>query len=782
MGPCTSIAIDKRAVLTDVEVESDWESLLSCAACYDPVDGTSLPQSVRGNSKACTSGSVAPTTAITTAVRGENRVWRDRLASTKALLSVGTEAACREALASIEAFLCHVAEVELVATARGATTEDCAKATVLEEVSTQECRLCAQAAVLLLRTSTQQQTSQWRRSQISGMLIPSLTVCEACSAHAQGLQGPLISAGVLALLIPLLLTDSLKPPNVVLILERVLQIVCNLTPLITPQVHEQMPSLVAAILPLTVEVSSGRLSELAGRAIRLMARDEDTRAIVVSAGAIKTLATCCVRACSDGLCPHLAEEAVRALGNIALSDSFMPTIVGSGCTQSLLRLVARHTASPTRDAAFATLSTLSECPEARRIIVAEGGVSHVVAALMAPAISYSTRRAAGWVLVSISVDPELGHLVAVQGALDGLSACAQSEDLRLQEEAAWALANLSSVAANADAMTNSNVAFTLTTLLARSGRIPKVCLQTMWALANLAAHDAMKRRLAENGLVPQLTDLLGHWLEKVSENVQQPSPDAKRKAEPDAETGLLVSTIQQTLRVLANLAGEATNRTPISGVDGAGMALVIKAASTAHDVITEFAIRVLVNLTPENELAHLFVQLDGIQVLTAALARSDAPRVQQVASRLAINLSLSEEQALITDGVLQVLVELFDPRHGSLVQKHAAQVLCNLSAASFQNKMAIVKCGALRKLGRLIEHGRGSDEMLAASEAVMRQLAAALTPTSRRAMMQASMLSSHTVNGRETRALHRTSTHAATRVHRRHGPSPLAIFRAGADP
>jgi len=416
--------------------------------------------------------------------------------------------------------------------------------------------------------------------------------------------------------------------------------------------------------------------------------------------------------------------------------------------------------------------------------VAEGGITHVNAVLAELSMPHSMRRAAGWVLVSISVDPELGHLVAAQ-SLDGLSAYAQSEDPRLQEEAAWALANLSSIAANADVMATSCVVATLTDLLDRSGRISKVCLQSMWALANLAANDAMKRCIADHGVVAKLTDLLRYWLVRYNEMSHQSLACADSDAEPEVETDLLLSTIQQTLRVLTNLAGEPTTRTLIAGVDGAGMALLLKAASTPHDAISEFAIRTLVNLTPDKELARLFVHLDGVQILIAALGRRDAPRLQQVASRLAVNVSLSQEQALAADGILSLLVELLETRHGAMVQKHAAQVLCNLSEASFQNKMKIVKCGALSKLGQLMSYGAASDDIVAASEAVLCQLAATLTPTSRRAMMQASMRSPHVIDGKQTLALHRTApvTQAANRrVQRRHGPSPLAIFRAGAGP
>ena len=96
-------------------------------------------------------------------------------------------------------------------------------------------------------------------------------------------------------------------------------------------------------------------------------------------------------------------------------------------------------------------------------------------------------------------------------------------------------------------------------------------------------------------------------------------------------------------------------------------------------------------------------------------------------------------------------------------------------------KMAIVKSGALRRLNRLInaKDGATSKEVQKTASEVMQALGAVLTPTSRRALVQAVMMPPTGVDSIESRAARRAAggrAGAATAWPRR--SSPLAMMQS----
>ena len=162
--------------------------------------------------------------------------------------------------------------------------------------------------------------------------------------------------------------------------------------------------------------------------------------------------------------------------------------------------------------------------------------------------SEQQRKAAGWMLVSLSVDPHLSETVVAQGALPGLVEYIRSPDARLQEEAAWALANLSALSSNAAPMAQAGAHHVLIDILKKGPDI-KVAMQAIWTLANLAVNDALKRTIGQAGAASVLLDHLESCL-------NCPAQDDDRETSTNA--------MVQATRAIANLAVDASNRPRIS--------------------------------------------------------------------------------------------------------------------------------------------------------------------------------------------------------------------------
>ena len=189
------------------------------------------------------------------------------------------------------------------------------------------------------------------------------------------------------------------------------------------------------------------------------------------------------------------------------------------------------------------------------------------------------------------------------GVLPGIVAYSSSMNERLREEAAWALANLSAISLNAHAMAEPLVITTLLDLVRTGGAQPRVCMQAVWAVANLAVHDYLKRTLVEHGAVEILMEQIRLHLnerEGHSAGVSEPATDDSIE--------LLNSTLQQSVRAVANLAVEAGNRAHVAAGDGLG--IVLRATSLSSFLpLKEVSARCLVHLSFDTHTLQRFIQV-----------------------------------------------------------------------------------------------------------------------------------------------------------------------------
>ena len=364
--------------------------------------------------------------------------------------------------------------------------------------------------------------------------------------------------------------------------------------------------------------------------------------------------------------------------------------------------------------------------------------------------------------MSIAVDPDLGEDAVEAGALPGLVAYASSDDDRLREEAAWALANLSSVPSNAAAMAEPSVLSALLTLVGTGGAQPKVGMQAVWAVANLAVHEPLKRSLGEQGAVTALMEQIelrlggGDVSMSSGENGGSPTGAAIEPARvvlPGGAAGQRTTTRRRrtsrathcSSRCARSPTSPSTRRTArASSPPAPTAATVVRAASVGgFAALKEVSARCLVNLSFDTITVSRFVEMGGIDVVCDKLILQDegSAKIQQEAVLIALNVSTRMPQALVADHHLEALMGLLQPEFTAPeVQERVTRLLYNLSGDGMPSKLALFKHGALNRLHTLVAHADVTESVRAAATEVLQVLGSVLTPTSRRALVQASLL------------------------------------------
>jgi len=500
--------------------------------------------------------------------------------------------------------------------------------------------------------------------------------------------------------------------------------------------QEGLPALIVALASLLKPPTPMTLSELAAKSLRALTEaNEHTRAAFITTPiALSNIA----RACTASDRPLMVVEVVGALVALCASESHELILTDAGTVRALLSVCAANRAAPSTEApsslcattgkttvqlALKGLSILSESAAVRRALIEEGAVQQFVSILLSHAPESDAYQSAGWVLVSLAVDPDLGERAIQAGALRGILSYGSANCERLREEAAWALANLSATGTNATAMAELSVLNVLVMLVSTSADEPKVAMQAVWAVANLAVHAPLKRPLVEVGMVEALmvqTELC------LGRDLSDSGPDEVR------------NTVQQCVRAIANLAAEPDNRARITA--GEGVSTILRAASVpGFGSLKEVAARCLVNLSCDTASAARLVEVGGVAVLiNELLLSSHPPRVQVEAMLCALNLSTRVPAALVANNgaYLLSLVSVLDPGRDPALFELGAYLLSNLAEASPQIKVALFKSGALSKLHWLVEQRGVPERARKMAVEVIRALLTVLTPTSRRAVAQ----------------------------------------------
>ena len=672
-----------------------------------------------------------------------------------------------------------------------------------DRIGETEWRLCAQCLVLLLRLGLQDAKLQHTHSKLAGALKSTAS----CASHAI-LQSPLLAAGLLSALVPLIAapasaaasapaaasalatsktdsplphrpaaTDGVEPQALI---ETTLRITISLAPATRAREHDSVGPLISALAKLLPPPAPDAVRLLAASALRtLVTQDESTRCAVVSTPpALANLVHASEPASSEPPSP-LVEEAVRALCEVAGGEAAHEVeLTNAGAIRLFLRIAAGNgskdeaaAATPESESgnselailSLEALANLADCAIARRAVVNDADGIRMLSSHLIRNACERSYKSAGWVLVSIAVDPDLGEDAVEAGALPGLVAYASSVDDRLREEAAWALANLSSVPSNAAAMAEPSVLSALLTLVGTGGAQPKVGMQAVWAVANLAVHEPLKRSLGEQGAVTALMEQIelrlggGDVSMSSGENGGSPTGAAIEPArvvlpggssgteDDDAEAeDLARNTLQQSMRAIANLAVDTQNRPRILAAGADGLATVVRAASVGgFAALKEVSARCLVNLSFDTITVSRFVEMGGIDVVCDKLILQDegSAKIQQEAVLIALNVSTRMPQALVADHHLEALMGLLQPEFTAPeVQERVTRLLYNLSGDGMPSKLALFKHGALNRLHTLVAHADVTESVRAAATEVLQVLGSVLTPTSRRALVQASLL------------------------------------------
>lgn len=699
-------------------------------------------------------------------------LWGKRLASTKALLAIGSSAACAEAMYYITSFAADLRVQEKTSSLQSSEA-------IIGEV---ECRLCAQSVVRLLHLARQEAGSANR--------VATASTCATCAAMHQ-LQQPLLTAGLLDALSSLLTVTSECANDTAearamarAVRDAVLRTACSITPEIGPPHHVAVSTFSTALSTLLRATTSEAHSLLAARALHSMiSGDELTREAVCSTpAALEGL----VHASKGTERASVVTVSVRALGALAAREAHDVALTKAGAISALLHAL-RESARPrtrndkpqqqddpqqvseederakTASVALDALANLADSEIARSVMVDLQAIQLLVPMLVADGPE-NVKLSAGWIVVSLAVDPNLGERSVQMGALRGIVAYGARESEREREEAAWALANLSAASANATAMSDASVIETLITL-ARSGRrVPKACMQAVWAMANLAVHSGLKCEFAKRGAVEILLELVRQYLlhidhehehelcEKMVGGGGNPRNDTTAsgdglQCEDDATSEmreLVHHTLQQSMRALANLAGHPENLVRIASGDG--LSTVIRAASIKVAELQEVSARCLACLCSEITTAQRFVDLGGMKLLAELLA-PEAPGarcVRHEAMLIALNLSTRQPQAVFADAVLGRILRLLttpehEPHHFSvepLALERVANVIANLSAVGPIGKAALLKHNALGHLQALVRRTDVEEHVQETATDVIKQLVTVLTPSSRRALMR----------------------------------------------
>lgn len=234
-----------------------------------------------------------------------------------------------------------------------------------------EFKYCAQCVVLLLRTTSKEALIGRKLSPL-GLLGRSAALFQMC-AEKNVLQQPLLSAGILGSIMPLLTKVQPRSTSEAgILLKPVLRAIVSLSHAISDQHYDQGRELAEALLPFLSDPTPACVAELAIEVVKNMARHDCLRGVVVEGGLIPALVSVCRGA---GARAKVAEESARALGNIALDEAYELQIVERGGTQALLHLLsADNLSSSVADAAYEALANLIDCAAARHILAAKGGI------------------------------------------------------------------------------------------------------------------------------------------------------------------------------------------------------------------------------------------------------------------------------------------------------------------------------------------------------------------------------------------------------------------------
>lgn len=263
-----------------------------------------------------------------------------------------------------------------------------------------ECRACAQCSVLLVRQTSKESTHEH--------LVRVASVSATCAA-IEMLRQPMLSAGMLDAVTPLLDTSSLHDRDdetegeqsrnatsegeAHVVTKLVLETVCSLLQ-DTSTLQDKAPvlCLISALAPLLSVPTPEPLSLLATQALgELINVSEHQRSAVAGTpAAVKAL----VAACKGAHRSQVLVEAVRALNCLAARDSYDVVLTSAGAVQALLQVCAHRTkpehggmangrsmnddesalSDKTICTALDALANLADSPIARRVIVDEGGV------------------------------------------------------------------------------------------------------------------------------------------------------------------------------------------------------------------------------------------------------------------------------------------------------------------------------------------------------------------------------------------------------------------------
>lgn len=443
---------------------------------------------------------------------------------------------------------------------------------------------------------------------------------------------------------------------------------------------------------------SAETREQAARVVKHVSKDEQLSLVAVSNRGVEAL----VDACLTNATMQLCEQTARAIGNMAFHDGNEPQIIGAGGVDALLRMlelastVSLEAATPLLDAVFNALSNLISHSTVRKKMMDQDCLKHLRPAVLSNEESLFGQ--AGWLLSCMAVDLELGNRVVEQGGVEMLVLYSARPNEKYKEEAAWALATLSSRPENAVPMHEARAVGPILELVQSAS--PDVQLQALWATANLAVCDQLKVPMGELGAMRILIETL---------------------KDREGETSLL-----QASRAIANLVVAPSNCRRILTIPG-GIAHLVAALDCPFPSVQESVARAFVNMSHEEDMADSLVEANLIPAISKLLL---VETVQLEAIFVIANLSLcpQHETALAMAEVIQPLLLLLRTADAH-VQAQAAWALGNMSAST-TSKAILIQYGALGVLNSVADNS--NKDLNVASAKAIGSLVLLLTPNSRR--------------------------------------------------
>jgi len=323
----------------------------------------------------------------------------------------------------------------------------------------------------------------------------------------------------------------------------------------------------------------------------------------------------------------------------------------------------------------------------------------------------------------------VAQAVVDQGGVRLLVLYAAKGDPICDEEAAWALANLS-----ADQAYATPLAAALAPLLRMAQSTSgAVRTQALWAIANLSAAANLKDLLGDLDALPVLLATLA------------------ASTDPAADEDLLL----QTTRAVANLVVAPTNRDRALTLPTALPQLIGLCRSPLTSV-QEAAARLFVNMSYEADAARAVVTAGLVPAISSLLL--SLPSCEAIWVIVNLSLCPENEAALAVPQVIEPLVSLLQTAEPH-VQAQAAWALNNMSA-SFESKAAIITSGALGALAALEERVAADsvgNDLNAASKKAISSLVEVLTPQSRRIFQRGADASAAEGGGRSRRGTSKRS-------------------------